>query len=173
MTGLILHIYDYLRGHSLLRWLSLVLTTVLCGVLVTQQTFREDIADFLPLDSNRQEALQTFQQAQHAGRIYVIFQSADSLDEAPVELFRELFERSEELGDVACKRHTLTNVTGLLSPDDPDVMNEWIGSLYARMPYLLTDEDYARMDTLRKTPESVRQQTLRTTNSDSCCPRQA
>ena len=158
MTGLILHIYDYLRGHSLLRWLSLVLTTVLCGVLVTQQTFREDIADFLPLDSNRQEALQTFQQAQHAGRIYVIFQSADSLDEAPVELFRELFERSEELGDVACKRHTLTNVTGLLSPDDPDVMNEWIGSLYARMPYLLTDEDYARMDTLRKTPESVRQQ---------------
>ena len=158
MTGLILHIYDYLRGHSLLRWLSLVLTTVLCGVLVTQQTFREDIADFLPLDSNRQEALQTFQQAQHAGRIYVIFQSADSLDEAPVELFRELFERSEELGDVACKRHTLTNVTGLLSPDDPDVMNEWMGSLYARMPYLLTDEDYARMDTLRKTPESVRQQ---------------
>jgi hypothetical protein len=93
MTGLILHIYDYLRGHSLLRWLSLVLTTVLCGVLVTQQTFREDIADLLPLDSNRQEALQTFQQVQHAGRIYVIFQSADSLDEAPVELFRELFER--------------------------------------------------------------------------------
>ena len=45
-----------------------------------------------------------------------------------------------------------------LTADDPEVMQEGLNTLYARIPYLLTPEDYARIDSLTATPDFISQQ---------------
>ena len=53
MTRLILQIYDVLKKHVLLRWASLAVLTVVLGLLLTRQSYKEDISDFLPLDKGQ------------------------------------------------------------------------------------------------------------------------
>ena len=43
MTSFIVGIYEYLKQHRLLRNLSLLAVTVCLGVLVLQQTYKEDM----------------------------------------------------------------------------------------------------------------------------------
>ena len=60
MTRLILQIFEFLKANTLLRWTSLVVLTAILGLLLTSQSYKEDISDFLPLNDNQQQAFQTY-----------------------------------------------------------------------------------------------------------------
>ena len=136
MTRLILHIYDFLKVRARLRWTSLLLLTTVLALLLTGGSYKEDISDFLPLDSSQQQALLDKQSQAGAQRIYVLFQDADSASWA-LSRFCEVLERVDT-----------AQVVDYATTDDPEAMEEAMGTLYARMPYLLTAADYARIDSM-------------------------
>ena len=150
MTKLILQIFEALRAHALLRWTSLLVLTATLALLLTGQSYKEDIYDFLPLDKDQQSALQEYQNTSSARRIYIIFQAPDSLCQAAAERYSSLF-------DAYCS-----------SPDSSETFNSSIlqsfnpsdamSAVYARMPHLLTPEDYARIDSLTSAPDFIARQ---------------
>ena len=146
MTRLILQIFEVLKANALLRWTSLVVLTAILGLLLTGQSYKEDISDFLPLDDSQQQAFETYQNTSSARRIYAIFQASDDTPQA-LDLFCELLDESDT-----------AQVMSYLTADDPEVMQEGLNTLYARIPYLLTPEDYARIDSLTATPDFISQQ---------------
>ena len=75
MVKWIIEAYDYLKAQRLMRLSSLLLLTVLFGVLLTRLEYKEDISDFLPLDSKYEKAMALYQDISGADRLYVLFQS--------------------------------------------------------------------------------------------------
>ena len=61
MTELILKIYDYLKTHRLSDICSSVAITLILLLAVTRLNYKEDIADFLPIDSEHQNAMKVYQ----------------------------------------------------------------------------------------------------------------
>ena len=147
MTRLILHIFDVLKAHALLRWTSLLVLTVILGLLLSGQSYKEDISDFLPLDKGQQQAFQDYQNMSSARRVYAVFQTPDSTRQAALDLFCEVLDRADT-----------TQTIDYMTTDDPEVMQDALNTIYGRMPYLLTPEDYARIDSLMAEPDYVSQQ---------------
>ena len=142
MTRLILNIYEVLRAHRLLRWLSLAALTVLLAVLTVRQTYQEDISAFLPMDDGQLQAMKDFEKRSGADRIVAIFEHADSgavsqLVDA-IDRFALQLEQCDSLGMV-CELMTQAGV---------EQMEQMMASLYDNIPYLLTPDDYDRMDSL-------------------------
>ena len=74
MTELILKIYDYLKTHRLSGICSSVAITLILLLAVTRLNYKEDIADFLPIDSEHQNAMKVYQNISGASKIFAIFQ---------------------------------------------------------------------------------------------------
>ena len=138
MTRLILHIFGLLKANALLRWTSLVVLTAVLGLLLTRQSYKEDISDFLPLDNGQQLAFQDYQNTSSARRIYVIFETPDSLSQTVLDQFCETLEKVDT-----------ATIIDYMTADNPKMIQEAINVIYAQIPYQLTTEDYARMDSLK------------------------
>ena len=147
MTRLILQVFDSLKTHALLCWTSLVVLTALLGLLLSGQSYKEDISDFLPLDKEQQQVFQDYQNTSSARRIYAIFQTSDSTCQAAVDLYCEVLDRADT-----------TQIVEYMTNDDPEVMQDAMNAIYARIPYLLTKEDYARIDSLMADPDFISHQ---------------
>lgn len=78
MTETILKLYDYLRRHRLVGLVSFVVVTLLLTVSVLRLGYKEDIADFLPVDSNHHNALKVYQDISGANKIFAVFQYRDT-----------------------------------------------------------------------------------------------
>ena len=78
MTETILKLYDYLRQHRLVGLVSFVVVTLLLTVSVLRLGYKEDIADFLPVDSNHHNALKVYQDISGANKIFAVFQYRDT-----------------------------------------------------------------------------------------------
>ena len=135
------------KAHTLWRWTSLMLLTAILVLLTAGQSYKEDISDFLPLENEQQEAFMEYQNTSSARRIYVIFQSPDNDCQPAVDLFSERLERADTAQTI-----------NYLQGDDPEVMQEAMDAIYAQMPYLLTADDYARIDSITETPDFIARQ---------------
>ena len=126
-----------------------MLLTAILVLLTAGQSYKEDISDFLPLENEQQEAFMEYQNTSSARRIYVIFQSPDNDCQPAVDLFTEMAEQL-----TAKSQKPLA----ILQGDDPEVVQEAMNTIYARMPYLLTADDYARIDSITETPDFMDRQ---------------
>ena len=68
-------IYDWMAGHRRIGLGSLIAVTVLLLALVSRVRLREDISDFLPLNSRQQQELKLWQDVSGANRITAIFEN--------------------------------------------------------------------------------------------------
>ena len=123
-----------------------MLLTAILVLLTAGQSYKEDISDFLPLENEQQEAFMEYQNTSSARRIYVIFQSADNDCQPAVDLFTEMAEQL-----TAKSQEPIAIMQG----DDPEFVQEAMNTIYARMPYLLTAEDYARIDSMTEAPDFI------------------
>ena len=137
------------KSHTLWRWTSLMLLTAILLLLMAGQSYKEDISDFLPLENEQQEAFMEYQNTSSARRIYVIFQSADNDCQPAVDLFTERAE---------LRTTKSQKPLAILQGDDPEVVQEAMNTIYARMPYLLTAEDYARIDSMTEASDFIARQ---------------
>lgn len=145
MTRTVLKIYDFLREHRRVCLFSFLLVTSVLFALLMRLEFKEDISDFLPLDGNRQEAMQVYQDVSGASKIVAIFQAADSTaSDSPDTIVSAIAAFEEALGN----RDSLGLVRNITSRIDLDRIAAYTDFVYSNIPYFLTESDYARIDTL-------------------------
>lgn len=154
MTSFIVGIYEYLKQHRLLRNLSLLAVTVCLGVLVLQQTYKEDISDFLPLNNKYQQALDIYQDLSGANRIITIFQFNDSTQADPdsmIVAIADFEQRISSLDSIGISDNLVTRI-------DNEQFAQIADFVYSNIPYFLTDADYARIDSLLADDSYIKEQ---------------
>ena len=72
---MIVRIYDFLKQHKQFKLLSLLLLTLALAAFTALQTYKEDISDFLPLNSNYHKAIGVYQDISGMNRLFIIFES--------------------------------------------------------------------------------------------------
>lgn len=148
MVAFIIRIYEWMRKHRTVCWLSFILLTVLLSVLLLKQTYQEDISDFLPLNNKYNQALKVYQSISGTNRIFAIFQYADSTQSDPDSIIQAIDDYVELLKT----KDTKKEVRNLVSQIDAEKMTEMLSFIYQHIPYFLTDEDYCRFDSLLEDP---------------------
>lgn len=148
MTKIALKIYDFIQGHRRLSLLSFLVVTSVLFSLFMRLDFKEDISDFLPLEGNHQEAMQVYQDVSGASKIIAIFQGQDSISANPDNMVSavDYFENAVAEKDSAEYIRDLTTQVNL------EKISELTDFIYSNIPYFLTEEDYARMDSLLSSP---------------------
>ena len=81
MADVALKIYDFLRTHIVIKWGSLTFITVALIILLTRLTYKEDISDFLPVDSEEREALDIYQDISGADKVVITFSNVHVIDD--------------------------------------------------------------------------------------------
>lgn len=144
---MLLSVFDYLHRHKSLMWTLLVSTTILFAVMVSTLNYREDIADFLPLDSKERQTMDIYQDISGASRLVVIFENLAGEDTTVMAIEHFVAE--------VHKRDTLGWSRGMLSSVNTEQQAMLMDFVYANMPYFLTPSDFARMDSLLSSPDFV------------------
>ena len=152
MTELILKIYDYLKTHRLSGICSSVAITLILLLAVTRLNYKEDIADFLPIDSEHQNAMKVYQNISGASKIFAIFQYRNAAQSDDPEILTHTIDAFVENVEKADSAHVIRN---LMAQVDLEKMNQITDFVYQNIPYFLTDADYRRMDSLLSQPDYI------------------
>lgn len=126
----LIKIYDYFSQHKRLLWGAIIMLVVLLGVLTATLKYNEDIFDFLPVDDEYLESMEIYTKISDANRIVIIFES-----QSPDSICAAIDEWADHIPN------SITEVD----------MMEYIEQLcfvYQNMPYILTEKDYRKLDTL-------------------------
>lgn len=148
MTELILKLYSYLKVHRMSCICSFAALTLLLLLAISRLSYKEDIADFLPMDSEHQNAMKVYQDISGANKIFAIFQYQDSTKADPDVMTHAIDEFVEKV-EKADTAHAIQNI---MSQVDLEKMTEVTDFVYGNIPYFLTDADYQRMDSVLATP---------------------
>lgn len=154
MAAVVLKIYCFMKEHR--RWCFLVFL-VLTGLLALQVTrldYKEDISDFLPLDSRNRDAMRIYQDISGANQLFALFECTDSSVAAPdmvVEAVNGFTEKLEKLDTM----HLVKNVTAQI---DLEHLSEITDFIYENIPCFLQEDDYQRFDSLLAVPDFYQNQ---------------
>ena len=133
---------------------SFAIITLVMVLLVSRLHYKEDIADFLPLDTEHRQELAVYQDVSGANRMFAVFQYLDSTkaDIADVEQAIDLFVENVQRNDTA------GNLKKITSQIDAESMNNMAEFVYHNAPYFLSTSDYHRMDSLLAQPHFMEEQ---------------
>lgn len=136
-----------------MRWFSLIAITAALIYSVLMLRGNEDISEFLPLSDDDRNALSVYQNISGANRVVILFDGtdADSLVEA-IDQFEEEVHAHDSLGYCA----------ELTTQFDLEGISQLTEFVYEHAPYFLTEQDYARMDSLLSDPAYPATQLART-----------
>ena len=128
--NVLIKIYDYFAHHKPLLWGATIVLLVVLAILTATLQYNEDIFDFLPVDEEYHEAMAIYTEITDANRIVIIFES-----QSPDSICAAIDEWANHIPN------SITEVD----------MMEYIEQLcfvYQNMPYILTEKDYRKLDTL-------------------------
>lgn len=154
MNKFFLSIYDYLSKNKPLAIALLLVITALCVFSALRLNYKENIADFLPTDPEKERYTSVYNDLSDQGQITVIF-AADTTkltsDEAVDAMMdaMDAFEANWKAKDTALLVNNLQcKVDGSQVFDAIDFIREY-------PPLFLNQEDYCRMDSLLAEPNYV------------------
>ena len=78
MKETFLKIYDYMNTHKIVSVASFVVITTLLVFSFMRLGYKEDISDFLPVDEERERALNVYQDISGANKVFAIFECVDT-----------------------------------------------------------------------------------------------
>ncbi len=154
MINFFLKIYDYLQKKRLFFLVTLFVSLIILISRALTLDYKEDIYDFLPIDSQHQKSLNIFQSLSSAEKIFIIFQHKDT---ALIEQ-DEIVEAMENFRELLIESDTTGVSEGLTLSIDIDKYRDITNNIYRHVPYFLTPEDYNRLDSIL-TPEYIEKQT--------------
>lgn len=157
MTRLILKIYDYLQAHRPVAAISAILLVVAMALSVLTISYKEDISDFLPLESSHQDELKIFQNISGASRVFAIVSSSDTSGSARDTIAAAVYAFAEDLQ----KLDTTHMVKDFTATIDMDCISETADFAYSNIPFFITEEDFRRIDSLLSDPSFVDEQLQR------------
>lgn len=144
MMSFVSKLYDWFQVHRTVRGGSLIVLTAIFFLLIFNQSYKEDISDFLPLNNKYQKALGIYQNMSGADRILTIFQCEDTTNVDPdylVEAIERYLTRLDTLLDSDVRNSIVAQV-------DIERYSEVTDFTYQHVPYFLTENDYLRLDSL-------------------------
>lgn len=147
MDHVILAIYDFLRRHTALAWSVFILITAGLAASLLTLSYKEDISDFLPLDSDSHEAMAVYQDISGANRIYAIVSATDSIADRG-----RLAEGVGRLADCIGQYDTAGYVASVTATIDMESLEAVANEVYDNIPLYLTEADYGRIDSLLSSP---------------------
>ena len=153
MTNTFLNIYGYFCKHKRIMFALLVLTLPLMLLLVSRVHFKEDISDFLPLDSRDQEAMRIYQNVSGANKILVLVGAKDSTQNDADLIVGAVDEFVDGV-----KKTTELPASSIVAQMDMDRIEKTSSFVYSHIPYFLTKKDYQRMEFLLQDKDYVSQQ---------------
>lgn len=154
MTELVLKLYSYMKGHRLVGVLSFIVVTSLLALSVSRLDYKEDIADFLPIDSEYHNALSVYQNISGANKVFAVFQYRDTSKAEP-DIMVDAIDVFVECVQQADTAHVLTSVMSQVNLEQLTDVTDFV---YNNIPYFLSDCDYARMDSVLRSPDYVQTQ---------------
>lgn len=152
MIRIVLNIYNYLKEHKWQRLLSIILATVLLVISTCTLGYKEDISDFLPLDSNYQNELSVYQHVSGADKIIVMFR--DTITDNPDNVVAAI----DCFSDYVKSHESDSLVRDFVCQVDIEHTEKLIDYVYSNIPLFLDDNDYSRMDSLLSIPNYIEHQ---------------
>lgn len=164
MTSLLLRLYDHFRLHrrSLTVWL--VLSTAVLALLLLHIHYQEDISAFLPFGPRDQQSMRIYQQVAGANRIIVLVgakeqqqgQGTKSRGRGTRPAPDSLAAGVDDL--VACLQQAGIADSLVTAQIDMQAAEDVAAFAYRHIPYFLTAQDYACMDSVLADPQYVARQ---------------
>ena len=148
MVKLFYSIYRFLSVRRGLAAVALVMLIVIEAILALRMEYEEDIARFLPVDTEQEAYREAVEQMTSQSRIVVVFTGErDSVKQA-MERFESHFSEVDTAGVVCDLQVTV----------DETAMFDMLSFTCENAPYFLLPADYARMDSLLATDGFVASQ---------------
>ncbi len=154
MTDLILKTYTLLKAHRMTALLGGMVLTLLMVLSVAGLHYKEDIADFLPVDSRQHDALKVYQDIAGAGKVFAVVQHRDTARHATPDADL-LVAAADHFAACVQAADTSRMLAAMTAQVDMEQMTGVADFVYANIPYFLTEADYRRMDSLLCRPDYV------------------
>ena len=154
MNKFFLSIYDRLSRNKPLSVALLLAITALCIVSALQLDYKENIADFLPTDPEKERYSSVYNDLSDQGQVTVIF-SADTTKLVGEEASDALMEALDAFEVNWKQSDTSSLVNDLQCRVNSNLAFEAIDFIRDNQPLFLTDDDYLRMDSLLAQPDYV------------------
>ena len=154
MNKFFLNIYDYLSKHKAFSIALLLVVTALCVFSALRLDYKENIADFLPTDPEKERYTSVYNDLGNQGQITVIF-SADTTQLAADEAIDAIMEAMDAFESHWKATDTAQIVSDLQCRVDGSQVFDAIDFIRENQALFLTENDYQRMDSLLANPEHV------------------
>ena len=154
MNKFFLSIYDYLSRNKPLSIALMLVITALCVFSALRLDFKENIADFLPSDPEKEKYTSVYDDLSNQGQITILF-TADTIKLIGDETLDALMDAMDAF-ELNWKKE---DVSFLVSDfhckvDDSQVFDA-IDFIRENQALFLTEADYHRMDSLLEEPDYV------------------
>ena len=154
MNKFFLSIYDYLSKHKAFSIALLLVVTALCVFSALRLDYKENIADFLPTDPEKERYTSVYNDLGNQGQITVIF-SADTTQFAGDDAIDAIMEAMDAFESHWKATDTAQIVSDLQCRVDGSQVFDAIDFIRENQALFLTEADYQRMDSLLADPEYV------------------
>ena len=154
MNKFFLNIYDYLSKHKAFSIALLLVVTALCVFSALRLDYKENIADFLPTDPEKERYTSVYNDLGNQGQITVIF-TADTTQLAGDEAIDAIMEAMDAFESHWKATDTAQIVNDLQCRVDGSQVFDAIDFIRENQALFLTEADYQRMDSLLADPEHV------------------
>lgn len=153
MVNFLLKIYDYFQTKKLLFVLILMVSAII--LICQSQTlgYKEDIYDFLPIDSHHQKSLNVYQNISSAEKIFIVFQHKDSA----IVNQDKIVEAMECFRNLLIDSDTIDLDKELTISIDIEHLRNMTNDIYKHIPYFIPTEYYNRLDSII-TPTYIKEQ---------------
>jgi len=154
MNKFFLSIYDYLSKHKAFSIALLLVITALCVFSALRLDYKENIADFLPTDPEKERYTSVYNDLGNQGQITVIF-AADTTKLVGDEAIDAVMEAMDAFESHWKDCDTAQIVNDLQCRVDGSQVFDAIDFIRENQALFLTENDYQRMDSLLADPDHV------------------
>ena len=154
MISFFLKIYDFFHGKKSICYAILAIIVVVLLVMVSSLKYNEDIYDFLPMDEKQQKAITVYQDMTGGQRIVAMFKMKDEEDNDK----NRLTDAVDFFTDNLKKNPGAKHIKEITAQVDFDKIADLSDFAYHNMPYMLSDADYERMDSIISSHERIKEQ---------------
>ena len=154
MNKFFLSIYDHLSKNRPLSIALLLVVTALCVYSALRLDYKENIADFLPTDPEKERYTSVYNDLGDQGQITVIF-AIDTTGFAGIDAIDTLMNAMDAFESHWKENDTAQLVSDLRCKVDGSQVFDAMDFIRENPPLFLTDDDYRRMDSLLAEPDYV------------------
>ena len=154
MIKFFLSIYDRLSKNKLLSVFILLIVIGLCVFSALHLDYKENIADFLPTDPEKERYTSVYNDLSNQGQITIIF-SADTAKVKGDEALDALMAAMDDFESHWVATDIAHLVNDLQCKVDGNQVFDAIDFIRENPPLFLTEDDYHRMDSLLAEPDYV------------------